>query len=207
MDYVRSEKLSELTRRIETSLNAVPQAPLDRETADLKALFPPNSRARVTLARPEGDHEFRKIREDASVEKYWKAEDEVLVVIRFDPIVADNTERLRELLTELDEVEAGMRFVSLTWFRDKHLPKTALSWAANQHVVGDLLHLATDEDLVQTQKIHNPKTPAYPTTTLSINRSNPKVFELLGRQKRQHRFNPRPIGGEPLSKSIIEARR
>ena len=51
-----------------------------------------------------------------------------------------------------------------------------------------------------TSKIANPKTPAYPTTTIRLNRAEAGIAE------EGHRFHPVAVHGELLSETLEEER-
>ena len=91
---------------------------------------------------------------------------------------ADIDDRIKELCATLAEAErGGHAFIALKWFRDSFLPRKAFSW--NQHPESRQMILAEaiQRGVVLTSKIPNPKTPAYPTTTIRLNRAEAGVPE------------------------------
>jgi hypothetical protein len=110
-------------------------------------------------------------------------------------------DRIRELCATLAEAErGGHAFIALKWFRDSFLPRKAFSW--NQHPESRQLILAEaiQRGVVLTSKIPNPKTPAYPTTTIRLNRAEAGVPEEA------QRFRPVAVHGESISDSLDDDR-
>jgi hypothetical protein len=109
--------------------------------------------------------------------------------------------RVRELCLALAEAErGGHAFIALKWFRDSFLPRKTYRWNQNPESRQAVLAEAIQRGVVMTSKIANPKTPAYPTTTIRLNRAEAGIPEET------QRFNPVPLQGEPLSDSITEER-
>lgn len=114
---------------------------------------------------------------------------------------ADMDARVRELCLALAEAErGGHAFIALKWFRDSFLPRKTYRWNQNPESRQAVLAEAIQRGVVMTSKIANPKTPAYPTTTIRLNRAEAGIPEET------QRFNPVPVQGEPLSETIIEER-
>ena len=63
-----------------------------------------------------------------------------------------------------------------------------------------MLAEAIQRGVVLTSKIANPKTPAYPTTTIRLNRAEAGVPEEA------QRFHPVVVQGEAISEDIQEER-
>jgi hypothetical protein len=78
------------------------------------------------------------------------------------------------------ESEPQLSFVSLKWFRDTYLVKCGFSWAQDPDVPRRLIQDATEREVVLTSKVPNPKTPAFPVTSIHLNRSHPDVQRILG---------------------------
>ncbi len=55
--------------------------------------------------------------------------------------------------------------------------------------------------VVMTSKIPNPKTPAYPTTTIRLNRAEAGIPEEA------QRFRPVAVQGESMAESLLEESR
>ncbi|WP_263355634.1 hypothetical protein [Acidicapsa ligni] len=112
---------------------------------------------------------------------------------------ADVDERIKELCATLAEAErGGHAFIALKWFRDSFLPRKAFSW--NQHPESRQLILAEaiQRGVVLTSKIPNPKTPAYPTTTIRLNRAEADVPDEA------QRFRPVAVQGDGLVSTLDE---
>lgn len=114
---------------------------------------------------------------------------------------ADMDARVKELCGALAEAErGGHAFIALKWFRDSFLPRKAFRW--NQHPESRQIVLAEaiQRGVVLTSKIANPKTPAYPTTTIRLNRVEAGIPEEA------QRFHPVTMEGESLAEAIEEER-
>jgi hypothetical protein len=91
---------------------------------------------------------------------------------------ADIDDRIKELCATLAEAErGGHAFIALKWFRDSFLPRKSFSWNQNPESRQMTLAEAILRGVVLTSKIPNPKTPAYPTTTIRLNRAEAGVPE------------------------------
>jgi hypothetical protein len=114
---------------------------------------------------------------------------------------ADIDDRIKELCSTLAEAErGGHAFIALKWFRDSFLPRKAFSWNQNPESRQMILAEAILRGVVLTSKIPNPKTPAYPTTTIRLNRAEAGVPEEA------QRFRPVTVQGDLLSATLDEAR-
>ena len=114
---------------------------------------------------------------------------------------ADMDARVRELCTSLAEAErGGHAFIALKWFRDSFLPRKSFRWNQHPESRQAVLAEAIQRGVVVTSKIANPKTPAYPTTTIRLNRAE------AGLPKEAQRFNPVEAQGESIAESIEEER-
>lgn len=119
-----------------------------------------------------------------------------------DPVVpADLDARVKELCGALAEAErGGHAFIALKWFRDSFLPRKSFRWNQNPESRQTVLAEAIQRGVVLTSKIANPKTPAYPTTTIRLNRAEAGIPEEA------QRFHPIAIHGENLVEAIEEER-
>ncbi len=91
---------------------------------------------------------------------------------------ADIDEKIKELCATLAEAErGGHAFIALKWFRDSFLPRKSFPWNQNPESRQLILAEAILRGVVLTSKIPNPKTPAYPTTTIRLNRAEPGIPE------------------------------
>lgn len=116
-------------------------------------------------------------------------------------IPADLDARVKELCSALAEAErGGHAFIALKWFRDSFLPRKAYRWNQNPESRQSVLAEAIQRGVVLTSKIANPKTPAYPTTTIRLNRAESGIAEET------QRFHPVEIHGETLAAVIEEER-
>jgi hypothetical protein len=114
---------------------------------------------------------------------------------------ADMDARVKELCAALAEAErGGHAFIALKWFRDSFLPRKAFRWNQHPETRQMVLAEAIQRGVVMTSKIANPKTPAYPTTTIRLNRMEAGIPEEA------QRFHPVEVQGEPLSETLHEER-
>jgi hypothetical protein len=110
---------------------------------------------------------------------------------------ADMDARVRELCAALAEAErGGHAFIALKWFRDSFLPRKAFRWNQHPDTRQAVLAEAIQRGVVLTSKIANPKTPAYPTTTIRLNRAEAGIPEEA------QRFHPVEMQGEPVAAAI-----
>jgi hypothetical protein len=192
----------------------------------LRFLAPPGYQAIVELCSENG----RSKRRNATADAWSPEEDEVRIYFErvddneaaprpvrnsrvalehHDPeedsqdalIPADLDARVKELCAALAEAErGGHAFIALKWFRDSFLPRKAFRWNQNPESRQSVLAEAIQRGVVLTSKIANPKTPAYPTTTIRLNRAEAGIPEEA------QRFHPVPIQGETLTAVIEEER-
>jgi len=114
---------------------------------------------------------------------------------------ADLDARVKELCAALAEAErGGHAFIALKWFRDSFLPRKAFRWNQHPESRQAVLAEAIQRGVVLTSKIANPKTPAYPTTTIRLNRAE------AGMPEEAQRFHPVAVHGESLTEVIEEER-
>ena len=117
------------------------------------------------------------------------------------PLVADLDARVKELCNALAEAErGGHAFIALKWFRDSFLPRKSYRWNQNPETRQAVLAEAIQRGVVLTSKIANPKTPAYPTTTIRLNRAEAGIPEEA------QRFHPVAVNGEALTAVLEEER-
>jgi len=116
-------------------------------------------------------------------------------------IPADLDTRVKELCSALAEAErGGHAFIALKWFRDSFLPRKAFRWNQHPESRQSVLAEAIQRGLVITSKIANPKTPAYPTTTIRLNRAEAGITEEA------QRFHPVEAHGDSIAEAIEEER-
>jgi len=192
----------------------------------LRFLAPPGYQAIVELCSENG----RSKRRNATSETWSPEEDEIRIYFeRIDgeepavarvtrvprpvadrayddeppesPLVADLDARVKELCSALAEAErGGHAFIALKWFRDSFLPRKSYRWNQNPETRQAVLAEAIQRGVVLTSKIANPKTPAYPTTTIRLNRAEAGIPEEA------QRFHPVAISGEALTAVLDEER-
>jgi hypothetical protein len=116
-------------------------------------------------------------------------------------VPADLDARVRELCNALAEAErGGHAFIALKWFRDSFLPRKSYRWNQNPESRQAVLAEAIQRGVVLTSKIANPKTPAYPTTTIRLNRAEAGIPEEA------QRFHPVSVHGETVTAVLEEER-
>ncbi|HEY6848813.1 MAG TPA: hypothetical protein VI320_21770 [Terracidiphilus sp.] len=116
-------------------------------------------------------------------------------------IPADLDARVKELCAALAEAErGGHAFIALKWFRDSFLPRKAFRWNQHPESRQAVLAEAIQRGVVLTSKIANPKTPAYPTTTIRLNRTE------AGIPDEAQRFHPVAVHGDSIAEAIEEER-
>ncbi|HEV2485656.1 MAG TPA: hypothetical protein VGT08_09005 [Terracidiphilus sp.] len=114
---------------------------------------------------------------------------------------ADMDARVKELCAALAEAErGGHAFIALKWFRDSFLPRKTYRWNQHPETRQMVLAEAIQRGVVMTSKIANPKTPAYPTTTIRLNRAE------AGIPDEAQRFHPVAVHGEPIAETMEEER-
>jgi hypothetical protein len=118
-----------------------------------------------------------------------------------ETLLADIDARVKELCGALAEAErGGHAFIALKWFRDSFLPRKAFRWNHHPELRQAVLAEAIQRGVVLTSKIANPKTPAYPTTTIRLNRAEAGIPEEA------QRFQPVDVQGEPVAVTIDQER-
>jgi hypothetical protein len=170
-----------------------------RRNATAEDWSPEEDEVRIYFERmDDGEAAPRAVRSSRPIhEARAEMEDEGL-----DSVVpADLDARVKELCAALAEAErGGHAFIALKWFRDSFLPRKAFRWNQNPESRQSVLAEAIQRGVVLTSKIANPKTPAYPTTTIRLNRAEAGIPEEA------QRFHPVAIQGEPLAAVIEEER-
>ncbi|HUX45209.1 MAG TPA: hypothetical protein VMV57_10700 [Terracidiphilus sp.] len=114
---------------------------------------------------------------------------------------ADMDARVRELCAALAEAErGGHAFIALKWFRDSFLPRKSYRWNQHPESRQTVLAEAIQRGVIMTSKIANPKSPAYPTTTIRLNRAE------AGMPEEAQRFQPVSTIGGSIMDTIEEER-
>ena len=169
-----------------------------RRNASAESWSPEDDEVRIYFERIDGEEPAPRLSRvpRAVVGRAAEEEDEPEVI---SP--ADMDARVKEICGALAEAErGGHAFIALKWFRDSFLPRKAYRWNQHPETRQAVLAEAIQRGVVITSKIANPKTPAYPTTTIRLNRSEAGIPEEA------QRFHPIEVLGEPVTASIDEDR-
>jgi hypothetical protein len=168
-----------------------------RRSASAESWSPEEDEVRIYFERIEGDDEQRAPRTvSRNAARDFEDEDsaEPATLVEMD-------NRVKELCGALAEAErGGHAFIALKWFRDSFLPRKSFRWNQNPESRQAVLAEAIQRSMVLTSKIANPKTPAYPTTTIRLNRAEAGIPEEA------QRFHPVAINGESLTAMLEEER-
>jgi hypothetical protein len=170
-----------------------------RRNASADTWSPEDDEVRIYFERSDGDLAPRPIRAPRAVadhhydDEYDDGQEAV--------IPADMDARVKELCAALAEAErGGHAFIALKWFRDSFLPRKAFRWNQHPESRQSVLAEAIQRGVVITSKIANPKTPAYPTTTIRLNRAEAGIPEEA------QRFHPVAVHGDSIADAIEEER-
>lgn len=170
-----------------------------RRNASADTWSPEEDEVRVYFERIDGTEAVRPIRAPrASAElPYDEDDDDGQEAV----IPADMDARVKELCAALAEAErGGHAFIALKWFRDSFLPRKAFRWNQHPDSRQTVLAEAIQRGVVLTSKIANPKTPAYPTTTIRLNRAE------AGMPEEAQRFHPVAVEGGSLAEALEDER-
>jgi hypothetical protein len=169
-----------------------------RRNASAESWSPEDDEVRIYFERIDGEEPAPRLSRvpRAFTGRAAEEEDEAEVI---SP--ADMDARVKEICSALAEAErGGHAFIALKWFRDSFLPRKAFRWNQHPETRQAVLAEAIQRGVVITSKIANPKTPAYPTTTIRLNRAEAGIPEEA------QRFHPIEVLGEPVTASIDEDR-
>lgn len=170
-----------------------------RRTASADSWSPEEDEVRIYFERIDGDEPAPRASRSQRVSSAHALEEDVDVEELALP--ADMDARVKELCAALAEAErGGHAFIALKWFRDSFLPRKAFRWNQHPETRQAVLAEAIQRGVVLTSKIANPKTPAYPTTTIRLNRAEAGIPEEA------QRFHPIEVQGEPVAAAIDEER-
>jgi hypothetical protein len=170
-----------------------------RRNASADSWSPEDDEVRIYFERiGDGEPPQRSSRPSRSAAAYSADEEE-------DPeeavLPADMDARVKELCAALAEAErGGHAFIALKWFRDSFLPRKSFRWNQHPETRQAVLAEAIQRGVVMTSKIANPKTPAYPTTTIRLNRAEAGIPEEA------QRFHPVAVQGDAAADAIEEER-
>jgi hypothetical protein len=170
-----------------------------RRNAMANTWTPEEDEVRIYFERIDGDEVApRPARASRASAEYGLDEDEDG---QEAVIPADIDARVKELCAALAEAErGGHAFIALKWFRDSFLPRKAYRWNQHPESRQAVLAEAIQRGVVITSKIANPKTPAYPTTTIRLNRAE------AGMPEEAQRFHPVTAHGDSIADAIEEER-
>jgi hypothetical protein len=224
---VSNLSIPEAEEIIETALNELAFSPDPGMARALRFLAPPGYQAIVELCTESGRSKRRNASaeswspEDDEIRIYFERTDDAepaprpvrgtrIVAERHYEDEADGQEeilpadldaRVKELCAALAEAErGGHAFIALKWFRDSFLPRKAFRWNQQPESRQSVLAEAIQRGLVLTSKIANPKTPAYPTTTIRLNRAE------AGMPEEAQRFHPVAVEGGSLAEALEDER-
>jgi hypothetical protein len=170
-----------------------------RRTASADTWSPEEDEVRIYFERIEGDEPMPRLTRAARATTTQAAEEEEEEEEAILP--ADLDSRVKELCAALAEAErGGHAFIALKWFRDSFLPRKAFRWNQQPEARQAILAEAIQRGVVLTSKIANPKTPAYPTTTIRLNRVEAGIPEEA------QRFHPIEVQGVPVGAAIDDER-
>jgi hypothetical protein len=166
-----------------------------RRNASADSWSPEDDEVRIYFERTgDGESPSRAGRQSRASSNHASEEEE----IEPEPLLpADMDARVKELCAALAEAErGGHAFIALKWFRDSFLPRKAFRWNQHPETRQSVLAEAIQRGVVMTSKIANPKTPAYPTTTIRLNRAEAGIPEEA------QRFHPVAVHGEAAAEAI-----
>jgi hypothetical protein len=171
-----------------------------RRNASAETWSPEEDEVRIYFERiDEAEGAPRAPRAPRAVEHHY--EDDEDDDSQESQIPADLDARVKELSAALAEAErGGHAFIALKWFRDSFLPRKAFRWNQHPESRQAVLAEAIQRGVVLTSKIANPKTPAYPTTTIRLNRAE------AGMPEEAQRFHPVAVHGDSIAEAIEEER-
>ncbi|HTX77256.1 MAG TPA: hypothetical protein VMD29_13690 [Terracidiphilus sp.] len=170
-----------------------------RRNATAETWSPEEDEVRIYFERVDGEDAAasRAVRSVSRPVEHGYEED----AVQDASLVADMDARVKELCNALAEAErGGHAFIALKWFRDSFLPRKSFRWNQNPEARQAVLAEAIQRGVVLTSKIANPKTPAYPTTTIRLNRAEAGIPEEA------QRFHPVAVHGETLTAVLEEER-
>jgi hypothetical protein len=169
-----------------------------RRNASADSWSPEDDEVRIYFERVDGEEQAPRLSRVPRAFAGRAAEEEEEAEVTSP---ADGDARVKEICGALAEAErGGHAFIALKWFRDSFLPRKAFRWNQHPETRQAVLAEAIQRGVVITSKIANPKTPAYPTTTIRLNRAEAGIPEEA------QRFHPIEVLGQPVTASIDEER-
>lgn len=187
--------INEIERTIQEGLEALRRAPLNEKIMAALSFLVPEGFAPVVQLEEEG----RKKRGNSSATNWDPEKGEIVIYfepvamtrpVRQEQSVAQpaagrrnakaqlpaepaeaTAEELRQCCDALAEAESdGKPFISLKWFRDTALASYSFPWTIAPASRQRVLTTAIESGIVVLGKIPNPKSPTFPTTTISLQR-------------------------------------
>src|ERR1700734_3863141 len=169
-----------------------------RRNASADTWSPEDDEVRIYFERVDGDEPAPRLSRVSRAFAGRAAEEEEAAEVTSP---ADMDARVKEICSALAEAErGGHAFIALKWFRDSFLPRKAFRWNQHPDSRQAVLAEAIQRGVVLTSKIANPKTPAYPTTTIRLNRTE------AGIPDEAQRFHPVAVHGDSIADAIEEER-
>ena len=104
------------------------------------------------------------------------------------------------------EADPRLSFVALKLLRDRLLGEIDERFVGRPDLGQQAISSALERGAVLAARVPNPKSPAFPTTALRLNRAHPDVMRMLATDEDDD-FEPVDLRGEPLSRTVIEGRR
>ena len=193
--------INEIEEIIRAGLLALRRAPMnDTITSALSFLIPEGFTPVVQL-----EEEGRKKRSNSAASNWDPEKGEIVIyfertaaaktvpqaanaAVRFAsrlPVPAEPVETTAEELRQCCEALAqaqsdGKPFIALKWFRDSALPAYSYPWTISPASRQRVLTGAIESGAVVLSKVANPKSPQFPTTTVSLARQGePASVELV----------------------------
>jgi hypothetical protein len=185
--------INEIEETIRVGLEALRRAPMnDAITAALSFLIPDGFAPVVQL-----EEEGRKKRSNSAASNWDPERGEIVIyfertaatsarrVENMQPVsrvakiqspgepAEATAEELRQCTEALAQAESGGKpFVSLKWFRDTALPSYSYPWTISPVSRQRVLTKAIESGVVALDKVPNPKSSQFPTTTVRLSRQN-----------------------------------
>jgi hypothetical protein len=178
-----------------------------RRNANADSWSPEEDEVRIYFERADGDEDSEDDRPAAApriraVRPAHNGYEDAPAIDHEHALPPEIDSHIKELCSTLAEAErGGHAFIALKWFRDSFLPRKSFLWNQNPESRQMILAEAILRGVVLTSKIPNPKTPAYPTTTIRLNRAEAGIPEEA------QRFRPVAVQGESMAGSLMDENR
>lgn len=113
----------------------------------------------------------------------------------------DEMEVVAEVLRETQRRQVRLKFVALTFLRDRLLPE---GWTLDRRQRA--VNRALDEGLIRIQRVPNPKDASHPTAAVILNMQHPAAADPAGTAP-DEAAELVQVRGAPLSLTILSERR